>query len=168
MLRLIEKRRSKQYKKDFDPRCYRTDYECDYPLSAEINSIIEFESGKIFLSEEGLEKEYEFSRNIKLHDNCFSIKEDKVVSKIGVTWLLVQGEDTYLMEIGEFVKDKGFRTRSAMGDITRAMWIKHKSVAELYKNRINEWIKEDKNKFEICAVLVEIDYENKTQDIIDF
>lgn len=92
MLKLVEKRRSKQYEKDFYPRCYRTDYECDYPLSAEINSIVEFESGRIFLSEEGLEREYEFSRDIKLHDNCFSIKEDKIVSKIGVTWLLVQGE----------------------------------------------------------------------------
>lgn len=48
------------------------------------------------------------------------------------------------------------------------MWCKHKSIAELYKNRINEWIKEDKNKFEVCAVLVEIDYESKTQEIIDF
>lgn len=168
MLRILQSRRSKKSKEYFDPRCYRTDYECEYSLGAEINSIVEFESGKIFLSQDGLSKEEEFSDLIEISSGNFKTEQEKISFKTGVTWILVQGYDTYLMEIGEFIEGKGFLTRSSKGDLTKAMWIDSKYMAELYCNNINKWIKNKENKFEVCAVLAEIDYKNKTQEIIDF
>lgn len=168
MLRILEKRRIKMYSKDFDPRCYRTDYEYEYSSSAEINSVVEFESGKIFLSQDGLSKEEEFSDLGEIFVSDFKREQDRIVFRTGVTWILVQGYDTYLMEIGEFIEEKGFLTRSSKGDITKAMWINSKYMAELFCEKINKWIKNEKNKFEVCAVLAEIDYKNKVQEIIDF